>query len=64
MVRWLKYIIGVALIACLLWDEGRHWQELKNLPNLSLKQLASMYSLCFLATIVTARVVQYLIGAL
>jgi len=64
MKKWLKNILGLVILVFLLWYLAGHWERLKALLKLSPEQLAVMYFLCFLPTLIIARVVQYLIGAL
>ncbi len=64
MGKWFKNILGLVIVAFLLWYLVGHWQQLKVLLRLGPEQLVILYSLCFLSTLVTARVVQCLVSAL
>jgi len=64
MGKWLKNILGLVILVFLLWYLVGHWQQLKVLLRLRAELLLVMYLLCFLSTLVSARVVQCLVSAL
>ena len=64
MGKWFKNILGLAILAFLLWYLVGHWQQLRVLLRLGPEQLVILYSLCFLSALVAARVVQCLVSTL
>ena len=64
MGKWFKNILGLLIVAFLLWYLVGHWQQLKVLLRLGPEQLVILYLLCFLSTLVAARVVQCLVSAM
>jgi len=64
MGKWVKNILGLVILVFLLWYLVGHWQQLRVLLRLGPGQLVILYSLCFLSTLVGARVVQCLVSAL
>ncbi len=64
MTKWLKNILGLAILAFLVWYLARHWEQLKALLKLSPKQLFVIYCLWFLIALSSARAVQCLLNAL
>jgi uncharacterized protein (TIRG00374 family) len=64
MGKWFRNILGFVILFFLLWYVAKHWQQLKVLLRLRAEQLLIMYLLCFLSTLVAARVVQCLVSAL
>lgn len=64
MNKWLKNILGLVILGFLLWYLAEHWEKLKTLLKLNPKQLAVMYFLCFLNSLILARIIQQLISAL
>jgi len=64
VTKWIKNILGVAIILFLLWYLSRHWKELKTVSQLGPEQLAIIYFLCFLSLSVSALVDKYLLKAL
>lgn len=64
MTKWFKNILGLVILALLLWYLAKHWEQLKVLFRLSPKQLFVMYCLWFLIALSGARSVQCLLSAL
>ncbi len=64
MTKWLKNILGLVIMGFLLWYLAKHWEQLKALLKLGPKQLVGIYSIWFLAALVSGRVVQHLLMAL
>jgi len=64
MSKWLKNIIGFLILGALLWYLVSHWDKLKVLLKLSVRELFSMYFLWFLVMFNSAFVVQFLVKAL
>jgi uncharacterized membrane protein YbhN (UPF0104 family) len=64
MGKWFKNILGLVIVAFLLWYLVGHRQQLKVLLRLGPEQFVVLYSLYFLSTLVSARVVQCLVSAL
>jgi uncharacterized protein (TIRG00374 family) len=61
--KWLKNILGLAILAFLLLYLFRHWDELKSL-ELGPVRIVLMYGLWFVTTFVAAVVVQLLLRSL
>jgi len=64
MVKWLKHILGLAILAFLLWYLAKRWEHLKVLLKLGPGQLFMLYGLWFLASLTAARAIQFLLNAL
>jgi len=62
MTKWLKNLLALGILSFLLWYLARHWGELKVLLKLDAKQLLVMYLLCFIPTLIFARIVQKLMN--
>ena len=61
MVRWLKNILALAIVAFLFWYLAKHWDQLKVLMELSPTKLTIMYILTALIAFISAKVLQYLV---
>lgn len=64
MVKWLKNILALVIVAYLLWYLAGRWDQLKTLLQLNPGRLACMYAICFLTSLASARVVICLLNAL
>ncbi|HEW78567.1 MAG TPA: flippase-like domain-containing protein [Phycisphaerales bacterium] len=64
MGKWFKNILGLAILAFLIWYLAGHWQQLKALLKFSPAQLIAIYCLWFLVALSSAGVVQCLLSAL
>jgi len=64
MIKWLKYILALIIIAFLLFYLAAHWQDLRIMLKLGPAQLALICLLLFLSVLLNARIVQYLTAAL
>ena len=64
MVKWLKNILAVIILASLVWYLVVHWQQLRELLQLNPKHLLMLYSLLFLASLTTTFAIQSLLSAL
>jgi uncharacterized membrane protein YbhN (UPF0104 family) len=64
MIKWLKNILAIAILALLLWYLAKHWEQLKALLKLRLSQLLLLYVLCLVQICCSAGVVQSLLAAL
>jgi uncharacterized membrane protein YbhN (UPF0104 family) len=64
MSKWLKNILGVAILGVLLWYLVRHWEQLEALFNLTFLQLVTIYVLYFLVMLNITLAVQYLLKGL
>ncbi len=62
--KWLRNILGLVILAFLLWYLAKHWEQLKALFRLSPEQIFVMYCLWFLIALSSARGVQCLLNAL
>ncbi|MBU2457968.1 MAG: flippase-like domain-containing protein [Planctomycetes bacterium] len=51
MLKWLKHILGVAILAFLIWYLAGHWQQVRVLLKLSAAELIIIYFVCFLGTL-------------
>ena len=63
MLRWLKNLLGVVLIALLLWYLARHWDNLKSLVHLKLSTLFYLYMVSVAGTIVGSYTIQHLLAS-
>ncbi|MDD5011514.1 MAG: lysylphosphatidylglycerol synthase transmembrane domain-containing protein [Phycisphaerae bacterium] len=57
MLKWLKYILGLAILAFLIWYLVGHWQDVKELLRLNFTELAIIYLASFIGTLNNAVVV-------
>ena len=64
MTRWLKNLIGLAIIFFLLWYLSRHWLQLKPLFKLSIFRLSVLFALYFATTLIGGAVVKLLVTVL
>ncbi len=64
MTKWLKNILAVIVLSCLIWYLMAHWQLLKELLRLNPKHLLILFCLLFLVRLTTSCAVQSLLAAL
>ena len=57
ITKWLKRILGIAIIAFLIWYLAGHWQQVRELLKLSVFELIVIYVICFIGTLNSAVVV-------
>jgi len=62
MTKWLKNLLALGILSFLLWYLASHWGDIRVLLKLDVKQLLVMYLLCFMPTLIFARVVQKLMS--
>lgn len=64
MSRWIKYIVGILIVAFLLWYLSRHWERLRPLLKLNSIELLLIYIVtlfsCFNAAYVMKRLLKIL----
>ncbi|MFA5293178.1 MAG: lysylphosphatidylglycerol synthase domain-containing protein [Phycisphaerae bacterium] len=57
MLKWIKYILGIAILAFLVWYLVGHWQSVKALLKLNALELSIIYFASFVGTFNSAVVV-------
>ena len=57
MFKWFKNLLGLVIIAFLLWYLYEHWHEVKALLNLNVFELAIIYFVCLMGILDGALVV-------
>jgi uncharacterized membrane protein YbhN (UPF0104 family) len=62
MARWLKNLLGIAIIALLLWYLAKHWESLKHLVNLKPSTILYLYIVSALNSIVGSYTIQHLLA--
>jgi uncharacterized membrane protein YbhN (UPF0104 family) len=61
MLKWLKYLLGIAILAFLVWYLAGHWQDVKELLRLNLSELSIIYLASFIGTLNSAVVVMVIL---
>ena len=64
MVKWLKNILAVIIVAFLIWYLAKHWDNLRELLKLSTSELAIIYFITSLSSINAGYTNKYLLKAL
>ncbi len=64
MLKWLKYILGILIIALLVRYLGKHWHQLEVLLKLKLSEIFALYLLTALGTTNNSRIYQLMIREL
>ncbi len=57
MIKWLKHILGIALLSFLIWYLVRHWQDVRALLKLNGFELAIIYFVSFIGILNSAAAV-------
>lgn len=64
MGKWLKNILGLVIVAYLLWYLSNRWDQLSAILQITPVRLGCMYLICLLTSLVSARVVKQLLSSL
>ena len=58
MIKWLKHILGIAILSFLIWYLAGHWQQVKALLKLDVFELAVIYFVSFIGILNNAVVIK------
>lgn len=62
MLKWIKHILGIAILAFLIWYIAGHWQSVKALLKLNALELVIIYFVSFVGTFNSAVVVMAILS--
>jgi uncharacterized membrane protein YbhN (UPF0104 family) len=63
MIRWLKNLLGIVIIALLLLYLAKHWDNLKNLIHLKLSTILYLFIVSAIGNVVGSYTIQHLLAA-